>query len=44
MDISSIFFFLSPSELDQMTGVAALLRFPMPEIEEEDHALDSDSE
>lgn len=36
--------FVVSSELDQMTGVAALLRFPMPEIEEEDHSLDSDSE
>ena len=24
-----------------MTGVAAILRFPMPEIEEEDHELDA---
>jgi len=24
------------SELDQLTGVAAILRFPMPELEEED--------
>lgn len=35
---------VSGEQLDQMTGVAALLRFPMPEIEEEDHSLDSDSE
>ncbi|KAK3862801.1 hypothetical protein Pcinc_024911 [Petrolisthes cinctipes] len=35
---------VSGEQLDQMTGVAALLRFPMPEIEEEDHALDSDPE
>lgn len=33
---------VSGEQLDQMTGVAAILRFPMPEIEEEDHALDSD--
>lgn len=30
------------AELDQMTGVAAILRFPMPEIDEEFHDLDSD--
>ncbi|XP_045594434.1 protein pelota homolog [Procambarus clarkii] len=35
---------VSGEQLDQMTGVAAILRFPMPEIEEEDHALDSDEE
>lgn len=31
-------------ELDQMSGVAAILRFPMPEIEEEDQAEESDEE
>ncbi|KAK7075221.1 hypothetical protein SK128_016273 [Halocaridina rubra] len=35
---------ISGEHLDQMTGVAAILRFPMPEIEEEDHALDSDED
>ncbi|CAL4104889.1 unnamed protein product [Meganyctiphanes norvegica] len=35
---------VSGEQLDQMTGVAALLRFPMPEIEEEDGDLDSDEE
>ncbi|XP_076045285.1 pelota mRNA surveillance and ribosome rescue factor [Oratosquilla oratoria] len=35
---------VSGEQLDQMTGVAAILRFPMPEIEEEDHNLDSDEE
>jgi len=35
---------VSGEQLDQMTGVAALLRFPMPEIEEEDADLDSDSD
>lgn len=30
------------SELDQLTGIAALLRFPMPELEDESN--DSDSE
>lgn len=29
------------SELDQLTGVAAILRFPMPELEDEE---DSDHE
>ncbi|KAL7643517.1 UNVERIFIED_CONTAM: hypothetical protein RMT77_005499 [Armadillidium vulgare] len=33
---------VSGEQLDQMTGVAAILRFPVPEIEEEDHELDSD--
>ncbi|CAG0885665.1 unnamed protein product [Darwinula stevensoni] len=39
-----IFSSLHPSgeQLDQLTGVAAILRYPMPEIEEEDHADDSD--
>lgn len=31
------------SELDQLTGIAALLRFPMPELEDESEN-DSDSE
>lgn len=35
---------VSGEQLDQMTGVAALLRFPMPEIEEEDANLDSDED
>ena len=35
---------VSGEQLDQMTGVAAILRFPMPEIEEEDHDLDSDDD
>ncbi|XP_068230019.1 protein pelota-like [Palaemon carinicauda] len=35
---------VSGEQLDQMTGVAAILRFPMPEIDEEDHALDSDDD
>lgn len=30
------------SELDQLTGIAALLRFPMPELEDESDG-DSDS-
>ncbi|KAB7506183.1 Protein pelota [Armadillidium nasatum] len=33
---------VSGEQLDQMTGVASILRFPVPEIEEEDHELDSD--
>ncbi|MCL4131242.1 UNVERIFIED_CONTAM: hypothetical protein GTU68_066200 [Idotea baltica] len=35
---------VSGEQLDQMTGVAAILRFPMPEIEEEEHDLDSDND
>ena len=35
-------FFYFPLELAQLTGVAAVLRFPMPELEDE--PLDSDEE
>ncbi|XP_047498653.1 protein pelota-like [Penaeus chinensis] len=35
---------VSGEQLDQMSGVAAILRFPMPEIEEEDQAEESDEE
>lgn len=32
-------------ELDQLTGIAAILRFPMPELEDEsDDESDSDEE
>lgn len=33
-------FFIS-SELEQLTGVAAILRFPMPELEDESDGDDS---
>lgn len=29
-------------ELDQLTGVAAILRFPMPELEDSDDESDSE--
>jgi hypothetical protein len=32
------------AELSQLTGVAALLRFPMPELEEDDEEEDSAEE
>lgn len=33
------------SELDQLTGIAALLRFPMPELEDEsDDGSDSEDD
>lgn len=35
------FFFL---ELAQLTGVAAILRFPMPELEDSDNEDDSDGD
>jgi hypothetical protein len=34
-----MFFF---SELEQLTGVAAILRFPMPELDEDDTSEDGD--
>lgn len=33
---------ISGQQLDQLTGLAAVLRFPMPELEDED--VDSDSD
>ena len=36
-------YFSLVAELEKMTGVAAILRFPMPEIEDEDND-DSDEE
>lgn len=30
--------------MDQLTGIAAILRFPMPELEESDAEDDSDAE
>lgn len=30
------------TELDQLTGIAAILRFPMPELEDENDSEDSD--
>lgn len=33
---------ISGEQLDQLTGVAALLRFPMPELEDEDSGSESD--
>lgn len=33
-----------PTELDQLTGVAAILRFPMPELEDSDAEDGSDSD
>lgn len=30
-------------ELDQLTGVAALLRFPMPELEEDDESEEEEA-
>lgn len=35
---------VSGEQLDQMTGVAAILRFPMPEIEEEDQNEEEEEE
>ncbi|XP_015604532.1 protein pelota [Cephus cinctus] len=35
---------VSGEQLDQLTGVAALLRFPMPELEDESDGSQSDSE
>lgn len=35
---------VSGEQLDQLTGIAAILRFPMPELEESDAEDDSDSE
>lgn len=32
------------TELDQLTGVAAILRFPMPELEDSDAEDESDTE
>jgi len=32
------------SELDQLTGIAALLRFPMPELEDESEDGDSEED
>lgn len=32
------------SELEQLSGIAAILRYPMPEIESEDEGSDSDSD
>lgn len=31
-------------ELDQLTGIAAVLRFPMPELEDSDGEANSDSD
>lgn len=38
-----LFIFIKFSELAQLTGVAAMLRFPMPELEDEED-YDDDSE
>jgi len=35
---------ISGDQLDQLGGVAAILRFPMPEIEEEDEEDDDEEE
>lgn len=36
---------VSIAELEQLSGIAAILRFPMPELEDEDNDEDdSDSE
>lgn len=35
---------VSGEQLDQLTGIAAILRFPMPELEEETMESDSDSD
>lgn len=32
------------SELEQLTGVAAILRFPMPELEDESDGSDSEGD
>ena len=32
------------TELDQLTGIAAILRFPMPELEDENDGEDSDDD
>lgn len=39
--VIKLFFFL---ELAQLTGVAAILRFPMPELEDSDNEDDSDGD
>lgn len=36
--------FLPLPELAQLTGVAAILRFPMPELEDSDNEDDSDDD
>lgn len=36
--------FLSFSELDQLTGVAAILRFPIPDLDEEELEEEEDVE
>ena len=33
-----------PTELGQLTGVAAILRFPMPELEDEDDDESNDED
>lgn len=39
--IKNIFIYL---ELSQITGVAAILRFPMPELEDDEEEDDNDSD
>merc|ERR1711874_500233 len=35
---------VSGEQLDQLSGLCAILRFPMPELEDEDDGEDSDSD
>lgn len=42
--LSIVFFFSLFIELSQLTGVAAILRFPMPELEEDDDDDDDDDD
>jgi protein pelota len=47
MTVHSSFSLLTPTsipELAQLTGVAAILRFPMPELEDSDNEDDSDAD
>lgn len=40
--LSNIWYLLLFIELEQLTGVAALLRFPMPELEDDNEDSEAD--